>query len=144
MIPLCEKLRLLIVMEDAFARDVLAAAAESSGMFGAIRGAEDVHEALAQVWDGVQRQALPDVIVADLDLADGNGPQFAGELRRNEETRAVFIALVAEAPNDLGRAAAEAAGADCFGLFSTSVEEMSEVLGEIARRSIAAGRVPIS
>ena len=144
MTPPCEKLRLLIVVEDGFARDVLVSAAEASDMFGIITCAEDAHEALAEIWDGVQRQTLPDVLVADLDLTDYNGTQLTCELRRHNETRAVFIALIAETTNELGRAAAETAGADCFGVYSTSVTDMAEVLREIGRRSIAASRVPIS
>ena len=144
MTPPCEKLRLLVVVEDVFARDVLVSAAEASDMFGIITCTEDAHEALAEIWDGVQKQQLPDVVVADLDLTDYNGTQLTSELRRHCETRSVFIALIAETTNELGRAAAETAGADCFGMYTTSVYEMTEVLREVARRSIAASRVPIS
>lgn len=143
MTPAAEKLRLLIVVEDTFFRDMLAAAADASDMFGVITCAEDAHEALAQVWDGVQRQLLPDVIVADLDLPDYNGTQLTCELRRHVETRGIFIALIAETTNELGHSAAETAGADCFGLSSRSVPDMAEVMREVGRRSIAASSVAL-
>lgn len=141
MTPPTEKLRLLLVIEDEVARSVLEAAAEDSDMFGAIACAEDAHDALAHIWEGVQRQCLPDVVVADMDMTGCNGTQLTCELRRHDETRAVYIALIAQATNELGRAAAETAGADCFGAYSASIREMSEVMREIARRSIAESRL---
>lgn len=144
MTPPSEKLRLLLVVEDELEREVLAAAAEASDMFGLIACAEDAHEALAEIWDGVQHQLLPDVVLADIELSECNGSQLTCELRRHDETRPIFIALIAESTNELGRAAAETAGADCFGMYSTSVPEMAEVLREIGRRSIAATRLAIS
>ena len=141
MTPSAEKLRLLLVIENEISRGVIETAAEASDMFGSIACAEDAHDALAQVWDYVQQESLPDVIVADMEMTGCNGIELTRELRRHDETRPVFIALVAESTNELGRASAETAGADCFGAYSTSVPEMTEVLREIARRSIAATRV---
>lgn len=143
MAPPIEKLRLLVVIENAFARAVMIAAAEESEMFGVVFCAEDAHVALAEIWHGVQRQLLPDVVIVDLNLPMYDGAQLVAELRRHEEMRGLFVAIVAEQADEAGRVAAQNAGADCFGMYSTAAPEMTEVLREVGRRAIAESRLAI-
>lgn len=133
---------MLIAVEHGFARDVLVAA-EATGLFGSIhcttRG-----DAVAEVWAGVQRRQMPDVVLAESEACGGNGVELTGALRREAETQRIFIALVSTTGSEMEESPAETTDVDRLGAFAATVAEMVEVLRTIARRAITMGGMALS
>jgi CheY-like chemotaxis protein len=143
MIPTREKLHVILIIEDEFARGLLEVAAEESGMFGLIRAAENRHEALALIWDSIEEHERPDVIIADLCTDGCNSVQLARDLRTYDDTRGVLVALVTDGANGGEQSIAEAAGADYVGNYSASITDMAAMMQEIARRAISSPSVAL-
>lgn len=114
MVPQAEKLQVVIAAADPFVRSQFAGAADATTLFAEPFLAEDAYDAMVLLWDWCERGRLPDIIVVDFDLGDMNAVQFACELRRHAESRAVILAILSIRNSALDRICAETAGADFF------------------------------
>lgn len=97
--------RVLVIDDDAEARDLLATVIRSAG--GTIVSAESVAEARLAI-----EADLPDAIVSDISMPGGSGYEFARELRRVEPTSVVPLVAVTACTRVEDRDRAIAAGFD--------------------------------
>lgn len=88
-----ERLEILIVSEDWFARSLFGNAAEETGIYASIKTAEDAYLALAEIWDSVEAGGAPDVVFLHADLPGMTSLELARRLREDSDTKKVFVAV---------------------------------------------------
>lgn len=133
-------LGLLLVNRDEAVLRRLDSAARQTGCFGPTRTMTDGRFALEHLWQCIRREkaaTVPDVVVTGLQLGGLNGIQFIRELRRYDETRGLFIALLPAACGPLDQDAAENAGCDFFLKRPATVAGLEKALAGIAQRCVA-------
>lgn len=133
---------LLIVEDDAHLRELLHAAAERTGKFSRVRVASDGEEALGYIREGITRDALPNFILSDLAMPRMDGLELIRELKRNEATRHIPVAVITSSnrPND--REDAKAAGCCAFFHKPIGLEEMTVLIGSVPQ--ICGADAPVS
>jgi CheY-like chemotaxis protein len=127
---------LLVHRDDAVLRQLETAAQQSGFFYSAIK-MTDGRFALEHVWQcirGERKNAVPDAVVAGVRLGGLNGVQFTRELRRYDETRGLFIALLPAMAGPLDQDAAENAGCDFFLRRPESTAGLAKAFASIAQR----------
>lgn len=131
------KLGLLLVHRDDEMLRELDTAARKSGFFDRTTTMTDGRFALEHVWQcirGEKNFPVPDAIVAGVRLGGLNGVQFTRELRRYDETRELFIALLPAMAGPLDQDAAENAGCDFFLKRPSTLAGLAKAFASIAQR----------
>jgi two-component system, chemotaxis family, sensor kinase CheA len=120
----------VVLAEDSLAtREVLRVLLEEQGF--RVRLAADGEEALARIGE-----ALPDVLVSDVNMPRRDGLSLARALRARRETERLPIVLLTSQDDDAARAAGAAAGADAYlvkSQFNAAV--LSETLARLGVRA---------
>ncbi len=137
-----ERFEILIVEDDVHLRELLQAAAERTGKFSRVRVAADGEEALQQVREGMAHHEVPDFILSDLSMPRMDGIHLIRELKHNEATRHIPIAVITSSnrPND--REDAEAAGCCAFFNKPVRLDDMTVLIGSVP--DICAANAPVS
>ena len=131
-----EKFALLIVDGDPDARRQLEEAAAATNLFWSIRAMADGRFALEHLWTCLDDTGpdAPDIVIANTDLPGLHGNQLTRELRRYEELRRTFVAILSSTGGPLEQDAAETAGCDFFLRRPVVPEDLLETLHAIAHR----------
>jgi CheY-like chemotaxis protein len=139
-----EKFSLLIVHGDDKLRRQFEAVAAATDHFWSIRCMADGRFALEYLWTCVEKNDtdMPDILITDLSVDGLNGIQLTREIRRFEELREIFVALIASTGGALEQDAAESAGCDFFLRQPRTPAELAEVFHAIANRCALKASVP--
>lgn len=135
MIPNAERLRIIVVSEDWFARSLLESAIRESGTFSRVAAVEDGYTAVAEVWQWVEDGAIPDVVLADGALSVMSAQQLLRSLRENPETEGIFFGVLTEASTELEPEPVAVEGADFLSPCSAGCTDLSELIEELASRA---------
>ena len=139
-----EKFSLLIVHADEELRSRFESAAAATDRFWSIRCMADGRFALEHMWACVENgdADVPDIIITDLLVEGLNGVQLTRELRRFEELREIFVALIVSSGGALEQDAAESAGCDYYLRQPETASDLADVLHAIANRCALKASVP--
>jgi len=139
-----DKFSLLIVHADEELRCKFEAAAAATDRFWSIRCMADGRFALEHLWSCVENDdaGVPNILITDLLLDGLSGIQLTRELRRFDELREIFVALVVSSGGALEQDAAESAGCDFFLHQPQTAAELADVLHAIANRCALKASVP--
>ena len=139
-----DKFSLLIVHDDEDMRNCLEKSALETGRFISVRCMADGRFALEHLWSSVKSESreMPDILVTDLKVAGLNGIQLTREVRRFNELREIFVAIVASSGGPLEQDAAETAGCDFFVRQPATAPELAKLLHDIANRCAIKASVP--
>jgi two-component system, OmpR family, phosphate regulon response regulator PhoB len=118
----------ILVVEDEPSIQVLIAASLRKGGY-AVRGAANAEEAWKELG-----AALPDVILLDWMLPDGNGPAMARRLRAESRTREVPIIMLTARAGDDDKVEGLASGADDYVTKPFSPRELDARIQAVLRR----------
>lgn len=131
-----EKYALLIVEGDADVRRNLEEAARECNRFWSIRAMADGRFALEYLWTCLEKNSreIPDIVLANPELPGLNGIQLTRDLRRYEQLRRLFVAILSPRGGALEQDEAETAGCDFFLRRPTVRSELEGVLRSIANR----------
>jgi CheY-like chemotaxis protein len=131
-----EKFALLIVEADPQARQRLEEAAEATERFWSIQSMADGRFALEYLWTCLEKAVpeVPDIMIANTELPGLDGQQLTRQLRRYEELRGTFVAILSSTGGALEQDAAETAGCDFFLRRPESRADLLETLHAIANR----------
>ncbi len=143
MIPESEKLNVLLVGIDDFARSLFEAAAEESDCFADPVSTGDGYETLALIWEAWNQGTPFDAVISEMEVPGLDAVQFTDELRQHAETRSLFVAILASNLSDFDRVAAVAAGVNEFADYSAAMPELVEKFRALSER-IAAAAEPAS
>lgn len=135
MIPNAEKLRIIIVSEDWFARSLLESTLRESGMFSHVIAAEDGYTAVAEMWQCIEDGAAPDIILADGALAILSPAQLIRSVRENPETEGIFVAVLTEFSAEPEPETPVVEGADFSVPCSAGCTDLTEIIQELAFRA---------
>jgi CheY-like chemotaxis protein len=136
MIPNAERLRIIIVSEDWFARSLLESTLRESGMFSRIIAVDDGYTAIAEAWQGVEDGSVPDIILADGALTVMSPAELIRSLRENPETERIFFAVLTEFATEPEQEAPEVEGADFSSPCSAGCTDLAEIVAELACRAV--------
>lgn len=131
------QLSLLLVHRDEAMLRELDTAARKSGFFAPTLTMTDGRFALEHIWQcirGEKNLPVPDAIVAGVRLGGLNGVQLTRELRRYDETRRLFIAIMPAMAGPLDQDAAENAGCDFFLKRPETLAGLAKAFAAIAQR----------
>lgn len=135
MIPNAERLRIIIVSEDWFARSLLESTLRESGMFSHVIAAEDGYTAIAEMWQCVEDGSTPDIILADGALAILSTAQLVRSVRENPETEGIFLAVLTEFSTEPDQETPTVEGADFSSPCSAGCTDLTEMVQELAFRA---------
>lgn len=136
MIPNAERLRIIIVSEDWFARSLLESTARETGVFSRVLAVEDGYMALAEMWQWVEDGASPDIILADGALTVMSATQLVRGVRENPETEGIFCGVLTEFASDPDQESPPTVeGADFSAPCSAGCSDLTEILQELASRA---------
>ena len=139
-----DKFALLIVHGDEELRRQFEVVAAGTERFWSIRCMADGRFALEYLWSCVEKNdpAVPDILITDLPVEGLNGIQLTRELRRFEELRQIFVALIVSSGGALEQDAAESAGSDFFLRQPRTSADLAGVFQAVANRCALKGSVP--
>jgi CheY-like chemotaxis protein len=139
-----EKFALLILHGDEEVRRRFEAVAAATNRFWSIQSMSDGRFALEHLWSCVEQndRRVPDILIMDLPVEGLNGIQLTRELRRFEELREIFVALIVSSGGALEQDAAESAGCDYFLRQPKTTAELADVLHALANRCALKASVP--
>jgi hypothetical protein len=127
-----ERLGLVVVSEDWFARSLMRSAAEESARFCPIIDADDGYTALAETWESVAVGRPLSVILIDGSNAGPSVSRLIAEVRSATETQRIFIAIVGQGDGE-GPAVHPGANFQCAdGVLSPQLSEIVETIAEQA------------
>jgi CheY-like chemotaxis protein len=131
-----EKFAVLIVEADPKVRRQLEEAATKSERFWSVEAMSDGRFALEHLWACLENPAkiAPDIVIANTQLPGLTGAQLTRELRRYEELRQTFVAILSGSGGAIEQDAAENAGCDFFLRRPKSPEDTVDALVAIACR----------
>lgn len=132
-----DPLRLLVVNRDDHVNRRLARAAAETELFAPAERLNDGRFALEQIVERIEaKAAAPDLVITGGFLTGLNGFQLVRELRRYEQARCIFTAMLTALGDPLEHDAAENAGCDFFLRTPTTPGEYSALLLSLANRCL--------
>lgn len=135
MIPNAERLRIIVVSEDWFARSLLESTLRETGMFSQIIATDDGYNALAEMWQCVEDAAPPDIILADGALSVMSTAQLIRSVRENPETEGIFFGVLTESAAEADQEPPSIEGADFSSPCSAGCSDLTEIVQELAFRA---------
>ncbi len=136
MIPDAEKLKIVMVSEDWFARSMLASTALDSGLFSRVISTDDGYAAIAETWQCIEDGAAPDIMLADDSLGVMSAEQLCRTLRENRETEGVFVAVLTEGSMMADAEVPRVEGADYATARSAGTMDLATLVQEVTSRAV--------